>query len=899
MKLVEKEIRQERLRIAWRVFAFTALLILLVITFAQGLLYLAGLRLAIPSHDLAMPLLLETWWKLWAMGLLFLAAAGGKGYLAWKNSAKRVGRLMDEKLAASKNRLETSAELTQASDPLAVAQRQETSDYLARNPARRRSHALALALACCAALLVLNGTVAVKFFSLIQISKELALAATKKPEPPKPKAAARDPYAKIDIVAPESQMRATPIEEVVVKGDADSDHGFSAVSLQASVNGGPDHAVPVDPAAFNKGGEIKFDQSLLLDEMNAQPYDVVSYYLEGTSIHPQPLKVSSQMQFIEIRPFREDVLKMPSGTPLPGFSKLMWLINQQINLSKRTWVIANDQLPPSDPVIVKETSATGDQQDLIAGKTHELYQLWVEKEFPAEIIDHIQQAEQAMHLAVDTIRKPALPEARPHQQKALGELVAATKTLMKFFALPKGSLPPGQPDPFKDKQKLAMDPMAARKNAAARLHKLIKREQDIVQQMASTSSEQNQAQDPPDAPPKPAAPSKSQDPAKDQSSPGQDSSQNEPQTAQSPPSPGSSPSQQGQETAQDPSPGEGSPSEPGSGKESPEQLAQEQAKISQELAEMQNDTDAPASSSPAIAEAKQAAQKSANDLAANDKNSALNNARAADAAMLRAEAAMKVEAEQNMREALAQAQQQLQDAAEQERKAASPHDQAQVKAAAEAAHDALVQQQDSQTREGDLQLAKRAGDLAAQFDKIGLTQKLAQLGGQTVVNGPDEGLVDNLNKMADQLSAERLAMQSETQNLEDILKRVDRVQHAAFSTQSAHPGGHKEEYVRELRLNLKAALTDAKVLLPSGIAVDKTLSLLPSPVATTVDFQPLREPLAAFRLEIEQRLEYLRSQTTLSHLDPDQSPEEYRALVAAYYERISREAKAVDPHAQP
>jgi len=39
----------------------------------------------------------------------------------------------------------------------------------------------------------------------------------------------------------------------------------------------------------------------------------------------------------------------------------------------------------------------------------------------------------------------------------------------------------------------------------------------------------------------------------------------------------------------------------------------------------------------------------------------------------------------------------------------------------------------------------------------------------------------------------------------------------------------------------------------------------------------------------------------LTYLNPDQSPEQYRAQVAAYYERISREAKAAvpNPPAQP
>jgi len=925
MNRVEKEILQERQRFAGQVFALAASLVLFVLAIAQGLIYFASLRAAAPGHGMGAPALLQAWWQIMAIGLLALLGAGWKTYQAWKDSARRVGQLMDEKFAASKNRLEASAELSQSSDPLALAQRQETADYLDRNPTRRRSHVLALTTACGAMLLIVNGELATKCIGALQSAQTLAQA--KKPD--LPQAPVREPYAKIDVVAPESETRATPIEEVVVKGRADSDNGFSAVSLHASINGGDEKSIPIDPTQFNKGGETKFDQSLLLDELGAQPYDVVSYYLQGISRHATPLTVASQMQFIEVRPFREDVHKMKAGNgDSQDFAKLTWLISQQIIISKRTWILATNQLPPNNPAVVAETGKSGDAQDKIAAKTRELYQQMTEQGLPASIIDHISQAETSMHQAVDEIKKPALLAANPIQRHALGELVEATKNFIRVTAdnPAQGSNPNAVNDPFKDRQKLPSPTGPAATNPIAKLDKLIKREQDIVKDLASTSSD---AKTPDDS----ANPSQNAAPKGDQSAPNQPDPNADQSSTPSPGSPAPSPGSSEPQPAQNPAPG-GQPSETASnspapgGQPSPGQsgspLADEQSQIGKDLGDLQNQPETPASSNSAMSEAQEAAQRSADKLSAQDQAGALNDARTADAAMLRAEAAMETEAARQMRDALAQTQQQLHEAAQAQLKATNPADQAKVNDQAALARANLAQEKDQQTASGDQKLAQLADALAHDYDQSGIPDKLARLTTAANVKPEDRAAMANqLNKFADQIAARRLAMQTETQNLEDTLKRIDRVRD---NMNSAHGTPEQQaQLAKELAADLNTAVSDANVLLPhddqphqgtgkssaenaDGAQENGTPHTYERPYVNVpihpispMAFQGLREPLTAFREEIEQRLAFLRDQGVLTYLNPDQSPEQYRAQVAAYYERISREAKAAvpNPPAQP
>ena len=339
---------------------------------------------------------------------------------------------------------------------------------------------------------------------------------------------------------------------------------------------------------------------------------------------------------------------------------------------------------------------------------------------------------------------------------------------------------------------------------------------------------------------------------------------------------------------------------------------------------MQNQPETPASSNSAMSEAQEAAQRSADKLSAQDQAGALNDARTADAAMLRAEAAMETEAARQMRDALAQTQQQLHEAAQAQLKATNPSDQAKVNDQAASARANLAQEKDQQTASGDQKLAQLADALAHDYDQSGIPDKLARLNNPTNANPGDQAAMANqLNKFADQIAARRLAMQTETQNLEDTLKRIDRVRD---NMNSAHGTPEQQaQLAKELAADLNTAVSDANVLLPhddqpqqgtgkssaenaDGAQENGTPHTYERPYVNVpihpispMAFQGLREPLTAFREEIEQRLAFLRDQGVLTYLNPDQSPEQYRAQVAAYYERISREAKAAvpNPPAQP
>ncbi len=346
---------------------------------------------------------------------------------------------------------------------------------------------------------------------------------------------------------------------------------------------------------------------------------------------------------------------------------------------------------------------------------------------------------------------------------------------------------------------------------------------------------------------------------------------------------------------------------------------------------MQDQPGSEAKSNNALAEAQAAAQASADALAAEDRPGALNAARNAEAAMLRAHEAMAAAAGEQMRDALAQAQQQLQDAARAQRDAATPTAQAQIVQQAQAVREALDRLRQEQAAMGDPKLASLADSLLSKYDASGIPPKLEGLGrGQGGSMEERAAAAEMMSKFAGVMASSRLAMQSESKNLEDTLARIDRVQHNMDQTRGTPE--EQAQFAQELQADLATAVSDADALLPPGDGdapgtapgaspgtspgdgssgkvgkADTDNSSLHRTAHAYIDvpihpvspsaFQGLRVPLAAFRQEIEQRLEALRTQAELTYLNPDQSPEAYRAQVAAYYERISREAKAAAPEA--
>ncbi len=416
---------------------------------------------------------------IWSGGVLLTLLAAA---IAWRfapASLAVTAQIMDRRLSA-KNRLEAAAALHGSPTLLARAQREETAAYLGDDPRLRPVRILPW--------LVVAVLIAV-------LSHLLVLAVWTRPAPPPSAAPAPPPpapvlpHASIVWRSPIPESKANPVEEVPTVAVAQSTTGLRNLTLEISVNGEPKPSVPIPAEPFDHPGKNTLKVSLYMDELNVEAFDVVSYYLRGQRIAPGEKipDTASSIQFIQVRPFREDFGQGPamSKAVKKGYDLLLELKLAQLRAMKENFILAHTDLPVTDPLRMKENDRVGQNQGLLSSKTEEIVQDFIQLGAPAPIIDLLRQAEPPMDDASKKILAIQNAAALPPQGKALDFIIQVEKFIIHGVPdkPPPGS-PPDKDDPFKDKQK--HDLTKRFQTAAGQLEQLVKNQTKLANDLNQT-----------------------------------------------------------------------------------------------------------------------------------------------------------------------------------------------------------------------------------------------------------------------------------------------------------------------------------------------------------------------------------------------------------------------------
>ena len=382
---------------------------------------------------------------LWGGGIIVTAIAGALAYRFAPDSLVVTARLLDQRFDA-KNRLEAIATAQDSSSPLWRAQHDETSLFLNREPKAKRIRALPWLLGGFLVLLAAH-------LAFLAIWLVPMLTFVPKPKPPAPPAKVA-PIASITWRSPEPEIKANPIEEVPTQAMADSTTGLENLTLEMSINGEAKKSTPIPAEPYTKPGSHEIKVSVYLDELDAQPFDIVSYYLRGQRIASEKLPdVASALQFIQVRPFRDDYLQ-GAGRMSKGYALLLRLKLAQLTAIKENFVLAHTDLPPDHPVRMKENERVGKNQVALAAKTDEVVQAFIDGGANPKIIDLLLRARPFMDEAGKEILATRNGPALTPQQKALDLIIQAEKFVIKGIGpLSPGPTSPNPNDPFGDKQK--------------------------------------------------------------------------------------------------------------------------------------------------------------------------------------------------------------------------------------------------------------------------------------------------------------------------------------------------------------------------------------------------------------------------------------------------------------
>jgi hypothetical protein len=354
-------------------------------------------------------------------------AATAAFILVWMKTREPRGKTARrlDKAANAKNSLETSLELANVEHPLKNAQLAQTATIYEKVPIRRWS--FIMILICVAITTFLLADIA-----LVSIEFNLGLSFRKHAEfirenidktKAAPKKKATD-YFKLEIVSPKSETRAKPLDEIAWKGVAESNKGFEKLYLAISVNGLPKAKTKIDDFSPNIPGVAEISGTFCLDEINAEPFDLVSYHLEGRmDFNDEKNKlVLSVPQFIEVRPFKENatVLSMPGG----GGGKyirgvmdfIIKLLRAEIALNKAAYAIRASGLTYGDDTLRRQIALIETEQKNLGRDIDNFFKKNPPGKLPPNILDNLKKARRDMGKAAERLRN-AVEEDKKEAEK--------------------------------------------------------------------------------------------------------------------------------------------------------------------------------------------------------------------------------------------------------------------------------------------------------------------------------------------------------------------------------------------------------------------------------------------------------------------------------------------------
>lgn len=271
-----------------------------------------------------------------------------------------------------------------------------------------------------------------------------------------------DAAPEVVIKEPGRDIKTTKLGEVEIIAEATDDYGLAELKLRYHFGVGESQEVvlnanaPPLSAIEEKATDDSFVHRVLngsytfyIEEFDLEPGDVISYYAHATDNNTQtgPGEASSDIYFIEIRPFNEDFHEgegeqaqaQAEPNPLSG------IITSQKQIIRDTWQHTNAQSTTSEEYqsAVKQTA---DKQAELKDKTQKFVDelsvaIQTTAQVSPEILMNLEDAIGNMGEATDHLNAIEPAEAIPPEQNALELLIKVNLEIPKVLMQMRNSNP--------------------------------------------------------------------------------------------------------------------------------------------------------------------------------------------------------------------------------------------------------------------------------------------------------------------------------------------------------------------------------------------------------------------------------------------------------------------------
>jgi hypothetical protein len=239
-------------------------------------------------------------------------------------------------------------------------------------------------------------------------------------------------WGEVRITDPGCDLRVTKVDVVPLQIEAAANQSLKKVEWYSTINGAGETPHELPPP--HEPRYAVYQPTLYLDELRLTDWDVMTYYAKANTEKENTF--ASDVYFLEVRPFREDILKMPGGEggdAYQSLSELSMLISRQQHVIRQTHQHLQTPQQPETLQAQDRKKLSEAEADLGESAQH-LYAKMagrMENKPIGDALDNLAKAEKSLDRASQLLGDNVMNEAQNRERRALAELIAARKMFQK------------------------------------------------------------------------------------------------------------------------------------------------------------------------------------------------------------------------------------------------------------------------------------------------------------------------------------------------------------------------------------------------------------------------------------------------------------------------------------
>ena len=299
---------------------------------------------------------------------------------------------------------------------------------------------------------VQDGSYAIQLLCIDGFNNEIPIEYTIKAIP--------DAIPEVVIKEPGRDVKVTKLDEVEIVAEATDDYGIGELKLMYRIGSDElrefvmESSVSTPIVGSGSGADAGHiaagDYTFYLEEFDVEPGDIISYYAHATDNNTRtgPGEASSEIYFIEIRPFNEDFHEGESEGE-PGEAEpnpLSDVISSQKEIIRETSKHSRTKPPGVTETYQAAVRKTGEKQTELKEKTQRVVDefsaaMQGESAVTPEILMNLEDAIDKMGEASDNLNAVRPDEAIPPEQEALELLIKVSLEIPKILMQMRDSNP--------------------------------------------------------------------------------------------------------------------------------------------------------------------------------------------------------------------------------------------------------------------------------------------------------------------------------------------------------------------------------------------------------------------------------------------------------------------------